>query len=32
MLAFKLLQSVEKGWKHINGFNKLELVVNNVKF
>ncbi|MYL22096.1 IS256 family transposase, partial [Halobacillus litoralis] len=31
-MVFKLLQSAQKRWKRIAGFNKLELVVNNVKF
>ena len=31
-MVFKLLQSAQKRWKRIKGFNKLELVVNNVKF
>ncbi|MGE6512153.1 IS256 family transposase, partial [Vreelandella aquamarina] len=30
--VFKLLQSAQKRWKRIKGFNKLELVVNNVQF
>ena len=31
-MVFKLLQSAQKRWKRIKGFNKLELVVNNVQF
>jgi transposase-like protein len=31
-MVFKLLQSAQKNWKRINGFKKLELVVNNVQF
>ncbi len=31
-MVFKLLQSAQKSWKRIKGFNKLELVVNNVRF
>ncbi|APZ43259.1 IS256 family transposase [Acidihalobacter ferrooxydans] len=31
-MVFKLLQSAQKRWKRIKGFNKLELVVNNVEF
>lgn len=31
-MVFKLLQSAKKHWKRIKGFNKLELVVNIVKF
>jgi transposase-like protein len=31
-MVFKLLQSAQKRWKRIKGFNKLELVVNNVRF
>src|SRR5699024_5055537 len=29
-MVFKLLQSAEKRWRRIQGFRKLELVVNNV--
>ena len=31
-MVFKLLQSAEKRWKRIKGFNLLTLVVNNVEF
>jgi len=31
-MVFKLLQSAQKRWKRIKGFNKLELVVNNIQF
>jgi len=31
-MVFKLLQSAQARWKRINGFRKLELVVNNVQF
>ena len=31
-MVFKLLQSAEKRWKKIKGFNLLTLVVNNVEF
>lgn len=30
-MVFKLLQSAEKRWRRIQGFRKLELVVNNVE-
>lgn len=31
-MVYKLLESAEKGWRRIKGFNLLALVVNNVKF
>ena len=31
-MVYKLLESVQKHWKRIKGFNLLTLVVNNVKF
>ncbi len=31
-MVFKLLQSAQKRWKRIKGFNQLKLVVNNVQF
>ncbi len=31
-MVFKLLQTAEKRWRKIRGFQKLELVVNNVQF
>ena len=31
-MAYKLLESAQKHWKRIKGFNLLTLVVNNVKF
>ena len=31
-MVFKLMQSAEKKWRKIKGFNLLQLVVNNVKF
>ena len=30
--VFRLLETAQKRWKHIKGFRKLELVVNNVPF
>jgi len=31
-MVFKLLQSAQKRWKRIKGFNQLKLVVDNVQF
>ena len=31
-MVFKLMQSAEKKWRKLKGFNLLKLVVNNVKF
>ena len=31
-MVFKLLQTAQKRWKRIKGFNMLELVINNVEF
>jgi transposase-like protein len=31
-MVYKLLESAQKNWKRIKGFNLLTLVVNNVKF
>ena len=31
-MVFKLMQSAEKKWKKLKGFNLLQLVINNVKF
>jgi len=31
-MVFKLMQSAEKKWRKLKGFNLLQLVVNNVKF
>jgi transposase-like protein len=31
-MVFKLMQSAEKKWRKIKGFNLLQLVINNVKF
>ncbi len=31
-MVFKLLQSAQKRWKRIKGFDQLKLVVNNVQF
>lgn len=31
-MVYKLLESAQKKWKRIKGFNLLTLVVNNVKF
>jgi hypothetical protein len=31
-MAYKLLESAQKNWKRIKGFNLLTLVVNNVEF
>ena len=31
-MVFKLIQSAQKRWKRIKGFNQLKLVVNNVQF
>jgi len=31
-MVFKLLESAQNGWRRIQGFRKLELVVNNVPF
>jgi transposase-like protein len=31
-MVFKLLQSAQKRWKRIKGFDQLRLVVNNVQF
>ncbi len=31
-MVYKLLESAQKHWKRIKGFNLLTLVVNNVKF
>ena len=31
-MVYKLLESAQKHWKRIKGFNLLPLVVNNVKF
>ncbi|MCG6662405.1 IS256 family transposase, partial [Halomonas kenyensis] len=31
-MVFKLLQSAQKRWRRIKHFQKLELVVSNVKF
>lgn len=31
-MVFKLIQSAEKKWRRIRGFEKLELIVNHVKF
>lgn len=31
-MIFKLIQSVEKNWRRIKGFEKLQLVVDQVKF
>jgi len=31
-MVFKLLESAQKNWKRIKGFNLLTLVVNNVEF
>lgn|GEM_PF-1690404 len=31
-MVFKLLQSTQRRWKRIEGFRRLELVVNNVQF
>ena len=31
-MVFKLLESAEKRWRKFKGFNKLELVINNVQF
>jgi putative transposase len=31
-MAFKLMESAQKRWKKLRGFNLLTLVVNNVKF
>lgn len=32
MMVYKLLETAQKRWKRIKGFNMLSLVVNNVKF
>ena len=32
MMVFKLMQSAQKRWKRIKGFQQLELVINNVEF
>ncbi|EWH03598.1 hypothetical protein Q427_02460, partial [Halomonas sp. BC04] len=31
-MVFKLLQAAQKRWRRLKHFQKLELVVNNVKF
>ncbi len=31
-MVFKLMQSAERKWRKLKGFNLLQLVVNNVKF
>ncbi|KNM45440.1 transposase [Salmonella enterica subsp. enterica serovar Muenchen] len=31
-MVFKLLQSAQKRWKRIKGFDQLKLVVDNVQF
>ena len=31
-MAFKLCQQAEKGWRRLKGFEKLELVVKDIKF
>ena len=31
-MAFKLCQQVEKGWRRLKGFEKLEFVVKDIKF
>jgi hypothetical protein len=31
-MVYKLLQSAEKSWRRIKGFNLLTLVINNTKF
>jgi transposase-like protein len=31
-MVYKLLESAQKNWKRIKGFNLLTLVVNNAKF
>jgi hypothetical protein len=31
-MVFKLMQTAQKRWKRIKGFELLELVVNNVEF
>jgi transposase-like protein len=31
-MVFKLMQSAEKKWRKLKGFNLLQLVINNVKF
>lgn len=31
-MVFKLLQSVQKSWNRLKGFELLTLVVNNVQF
>ena len=31
-MVYKLVQSAEKRWKHIKGFKRLTLVLNNEKF
>ena len=31
-MVFKLMQSAQKKWRKLKGFNLLQLVVNNVKF
>ena len=30
-MAFKLCQQAEKGWRRLKGFEKLELVVKDIK-
>ena len=31
-MVFKLMESAEKKWRKLKGFNLLQLVINNVKF
>lgn len=31
-IAFKLYQQAEKNWRHLKGFEKLDLVAKNIEF